>query len=124
MSADTDRSQVLTLYSLCFAVLFPVALHCDTPGASASRGRACRDQSDWLAVVSDERKECFPSRSTVEVFADSSPAFWPSHRSSSHVFAVPRYVHIEPFAPLDGPVVPVGQLVFGWGAVLLHDEAR
>src|SRR5258708_9879440 len=48
-------------------------------------------------------------------------ASWQSHRSSSLVFAVPRCVHTEPFARLDGPVAPVGRLVFGQDAVLLHD---
>jgi len=51
-------------------------------------------------------------------------ASWQSHRSSRLVFAVPRCVHTEPFARLDGPAAPVGRLVFEQDAILLHDEAR
>ncbi len=32
---------------------------------------------------------------------------------------MPRCAHTEPFARLDGPIVRVGRLVFGLGAVLV-----
>src|SRR5215469_5158669 len=60
-----------------------------------------QDQGDWLVVVSGERRGWFPSRSSVEEFAGSSPASWPSQRSSSRVFVVLRCVHTEPCARLD-----------------------
>src|SRR5258708_6682778 len=58
-SLDTDRSRVAILCTLLLSVPFPVVLPCDTPGASASRGRACRDQCDLLVVVSGERRGYF-----------------------------------------------------------------
>jgi hypothetical protein len=121
MSPDTDRPRVATLCTLLLSVLFPVVLPCDIPGASASRGRSCKDQSDWLVGVSGERRGCFQSRSTVAEFSGSSPASWPSRRSSSRVFAVLGCVHIEPFARLDGPVASVGQLAFEQDGVLWYD---